>query len=63
MANNTKNSNKTLFRLFLKQSSELGSILFYLGIIMCLIPYKTYGIMILCLFGAACSIYNIFNAK
>lgn len=54
-------SRKEMFKSFLKYSAEVGSALFYLGIMMCLVSYHAYGIMGLCLFGLMCSLYNSFE--
>lgn len=50
---------KELFKLFLKQGSQMGSVLFYMAIMFCLVQYQAYNIMFICLIGVICSIYNI----
>ena len=59
MKNEKPLSNKELFKLFLKQGAQLGSALFYIGIAMCLVSYKAYGVMILCALGLVCVIYTM----
>lgn len=55
--------NKEKFNAFISYCAELGSILWYFAIIMCLVSYKAYGIMFICLLGALSSIYVIYNKK
>lgn len=46
---------------FIDQFLNLGSVLFYIGIIMASVAYGSYGIIILAIMGIICSIYVQFT--
>lgn len=51
------------WKMFINTFADMGSVLWYLAIGMCLVQYKAYGIMAICLIGAASSLYAYLRKK
>lgn len=57
LVNSKPMTGREKWKMFINTFADLGSVLWYLAIGMCLVQYKAYGIMLICLFGAASSLY------
>ncbi|MFA5366595.1 MAG: hypothetical protein WC333_01820 [Dehalococcoidia bacterium] len=58
MEKNKRMTTRQLFKEFLDFACEIGGVVLYIGVILCAISYKAYGIIPVCVAGIACTLYT-----